>query len=202
MTGILRCKPSKVFWFLIPRRFNNSNACKGLGLTNLQRLCTHCMAPNHSEFPEPWACVSTPGDVLLCYNNRPWIQNSLLLNKEVGPVHTWCGQTGTRNSSTAGFCLPCFDHDPALAPHAMSLCLGNRGKHVDMPCLHPAGGVLLFLPDHNLTSQIKFGIHSSDLLLSPCEAQEQRKELSFTRAILWKPSATTVRPNGSRFSEN
>lgn len=133
--GVLRCEPSKVFWFLISRRFNNSNACEGLGLTNLQRLYAHCMASNHNGFSELWAYVSTPRNVLYFYNSF-WVQNTFLLNEGVGPVHIWqgqtgtrnSGQTGTRNSSTAGFCLWHFDYDPASAACAMSLCLGNRAS--------------------------------------------------------------------------
>lgn len=174
--GVLRCEPSNIFWFLISRRFNDSNACEGLGLVNLQKLCTCCMASNHNGFPELWACVLTPKDVLLCYNCS-WVQNTFLLSKGVGSVHTWHGQTGTKNSSTAGFCLWHFDYNPASNAHATSLCLGNRQSHEHTPCLYPAGGVLLLSPDHNLTSQIKFGIHSWALLLYPCESQEQRAVL-------------------------
>lgn len=53
------------------------------------------------------------------------------------------------------------------------------GKHMDM--LPAFTGVVLSLPDHNLTSQTKFGIHSWTLLF-PCESQEQRKELYFTES--------------------
>lgn len=129
--GILRCEPSKVFWFLISRRFNNSNACEGLGLTNPQRLCTHCMAPNHNGFLELWACVLTLRDVLFCYNCS-WVQNTF--NKGVGTVHTWHGQRGTRNYSTGGFCLWHFDYDPASTAQATTLP-GEQGKHM---VKHPA----------------------------------------------------------------
>lgn len=66
-TGILRLKPSEIFWFLIQRRVKNSNARKGLGLSNPQRLRTHSVAANRLGYPEPWACASAPRDAFFCY---------------------------------------------------------------------------------------------------------------------------------------
>lgn len=57
-TGILRSKPSELFWFLIHRKIKNSNAYKGLGLTNLQALCTQ-----HCGCKSPWVSWA-PGHVL------------------------------------------------------------------------------------------------------------------------------------------
>ena len=65
----------------------NSNAGKGLGLSNLQRLRTHSVAANHLGSPEPWTCASAPRDVFFCCNSCSWIQYAFLLNKGVGPLH-------------------------------------------------------------------------------------------------------------------
>lgn len=197
-TGTERSKPSEVFWFPVQRRVKNSNAHKGLGLASLQRLRTHSVAANHLGCPEPRACVSTPRDAFFCYSCS-WIWYTFLLNKGVVPLHLPHRQREVLASLHCGFLPLTFWPWPSIHSSSTAMlslfawAVAQGQAHGHLPCLHWhhwwCDTTLAWLCPHTTA---KFDDPSSNLLLSPCEPQEQWEELYATPRYFSSPQTSTI----------